>query len=406
MKMMRTEVKDGIVTIFLEGRIDTGNAADVEKEILGVLSENDGTVPVFDASGLDYISSAGLRVLMKVRKTVGAPVEVREVSGEVYEIFETTGFTELLDVKKRLREISIEGCEQIGAGLSSRVYRIDRDTIVKVFHPEIGLDRIEEERESARTAFVNGIPTAITFDVVKVGDNYGTVYELIDAVQLSKFLRDNPDKAPEYRIKYADMLKDMHRIELTDKFQDMKEIYHGWIDDLKPYLEQNELDALHGLVGVIPDRNTFVHCDAHVGNTMVQDGELILIDMADVGRGHPIFDIGTLSYHYQIIPGSQARDFGMRTILGFVPETNEFMDLLWKDVINEYFKPKDEKELMMIYAIAGVGGGLRSIATLAKQSQMDEKYKKMAIEGSRQMFLPKLDEYTELLRHMDVYFER
>ena len=60
----------------------------------------------------------------------------------------------------------------------------------------------------------------------------------------------------------------------------------------------------------------------------------------------------------------------------------------------------------MIYAIAGVGGGLRSIATLAKQSQMDEKYKKMAIEGSRQMFLPKLDEYTELLRHMDVYFER
>ena len=157
---------------------------------------------------------------------------------------------------------------------------------------------------------------------------------------------------------------------------------------------------------MIPARNTFVHCDAHVGNTMVQDGELILIDMADVGRGHPIFDIGTLSYHYQIIPGSKARDFGMQTILGFVPKTNEFLDVLWKDIINVYFKPKDEKEFMIVNGIAGVGGGLRSIATLAKQSQMDEKYKKMAIEGSRKMFIPKLDEYTELLRHMDGYFGR
>ena len=114
-----------------------------------------------------------------------------------------TGFTQLLDVRKKLREISIDGCEQIGAGMSSRVYRIDADTIVKVFHPGIGLERIEEEREIAKDVFVSGIPTAITFDIVKCGDCYGTVYELIDAVQFSKFLRDNPEKAPEYRIKYA-----------------------------------------------------------------------------------------------------------------------------------------------------------------------------------------------------------
>lgn len=70
---------------------------------------------------------------MKLRKKAGKAIDVQNVSPAVYEILETTGFTELLNVRKRLREISVEGCEQIGAGVSSRVYRIDDDTIVKVF---------------------------------------------------------------------------------------------------------------------------------------------------------------------------------------------------------------------------------------------------------------------------------
>ena len=75
---------------------------------------------------------------------------IKNVSSEVNEIFNVTGFTQLLDVRKKLWEISVDGCEQIGEGMSSRVYRIDEDTIVKVFHPCIGLERIEEERETQR----------------------------------------------------------------------------------------------------------------------------------------------------------------------------------------------------------------------------------------------------------------
>ena len=65
---MEAKVIDNQLFIALDGRIDTNNAAQVEKEILGLLAENAGKTPVFDAAGLEYISSAGLRVLMKVRK--------------------------------------------------------------------------------------------------------------------------------------------------------------------------------------------------------------------------------------------------------------------------------------------------------------------------------------------------
>ena len=86
-----------------------------------------------DASQLEYISSAGLRVLLKLAKAVG-DVTVNNVSSDVYEIFSVTGFTEILNVKKALREVSIEGCEMIGAGGYGSVYRIDAETIVRVYH--------------------------------------------------------------------------------------------------------------------------------------------------------------------------------------------------------------------------------------------------------------------------------
>ncbi len=71
--------------IKLSGRIDASNAAEWEKSIFEQLGEKGETV--FDASDLDYISSAGLRVLMKVIKRSDGGVKVINVSTEVYDIF-------------------------------------------------------------------------------------------------------------------------------------------------------------------------------------------------------------------------------------------------------------------------------------------------------------------------------
>ena len=84
----------------IKGKIDSNNAAEFEKELMAAKPAE------LDASELEYISSAGLRVLLKLAKALG-DVTVNNVSSEVYEIFEVTGFTEILNVKKALREVSI-----------------------------------------------------------------------------------------------------------------------------------------------------------------------------------------------------------------------------------------------------------------------------------------------------------
>ena len=253
---------------------------------------------------------------------------------------------------------------------------------------------------------MNGIPTAITFDVVKCGDCFGTVYELIDAVQLSKYLRDNPQEGPALRKKYARMIKDMHGVTLSGDFPNKKDQFRNWISGLGKYYSQDEINSLFRLIDVIPDRDTIVHGDAHVGNVMVQDGELILIDMADMGRGHPIFDFAALYYHYQLVPGTPGRSFGLQTVLGFLPETNDFTDELWKDLVMEYFQPKNEEEFAAISGIARIAAGLQSIVNAANQPQLEERYKLLAINGTKMHYLPRIEGHIQAMKNVDAFFAR
>ncbi len=138
----------------LQGRIDSSNANTIEQAVM------EARPTEIDASELEYISSAGLRVLLKLTKEVGE-VTVVNVSSEVYDIFEMTGFTNILNVRKAIREVSVDGCELIGQGGNGSVYRLDEDTIVKVYTPKIPYEQVEKEREFAKTAFINGIPSVI-----------------------------------------------------------------------------------------------------------------------------------------------------------------------------------------------------------------------------------------------------
>ena len=147
--------------IKLIGRIDSNNASQFEKEIMDQVANTPVEEIILDASELEYISSAGLRVLMKLRKTMNKAVPVVNVSSDVYEIFEVTGFTDLLNVKKKLREVSVEGCTQLGSGANGTVYRLTTDEMIKVFRPGMTLDEIEAEREASRKTFLLGYPVPL-----------------------------------------------------------------------------------------------------------------------------------------------------------------------------------------------------------------------------------------------------
>jgi anti-sigma B factor antagonist len=87
------------LTVALTGRLDTTTAPELEKEIKASL---DGmTALIIDMAALDYISSAGLRVLLSAQKTMNKQGEMKVVHvGEtIMEIFEVTGFSDILSIE-------------------------------------------------------------------------------------------------------------------------------------------------------------------------------------------------------------------------------------------------------------------------------------------------------------------
>ncbi len=87
--------------IALKGRIDSGNASQVEKDILSQLEGKPSVSVVLDAAELEYISSAGLRVLLTAQKIMNSQgtLVIRNASEEVMEIFDVTGFSSVLTIE-------------------------------------------------------------------------------------------------------------------------------------------------------------------------------------------------------------------------------------------------------------------------------------------------------------------
>ena len=87
------------LTVTLAGRLDTTTAPELEKELKASI---DGvTVLVIDMAALEYISSAGLRVLLSAQKSMNKQGEMkkRHVNETIMEIFEVTGFTDILMIE-------------------------------------------------------------------------------------------------------------------------------------------------------------------------------------------------------------------------------------------------------------------------------------------------------------------
>ena len=89
---------DGTLYITLEGRLDTNTAPQLEAELKVSLS---GVTELdLDFSGLEYISSAGLRVLLAAQKAMSkqGKMTIRHVNETIMEVFEITGFVDILSI--------------------------------------------------------------------------------------------------------------------------------------------------------------------------------------------------------------------------------------------------------------------------------------------------------------------
>lgn len=330
-------LKDGI--FYAEGRIDTVTSGQFKEELKDAFNQESA---VIDFSEVEYISSSGLRVILELMKKI-SNVSIINASVDVYEIFSVTGFTELINISKKLREISIEGCEIVGKGGTGTVYKVADDMIVKVFNPGTPLEMIETEKEFAKKSFVLGIPTAIPFDIVKVGDCYGTCFELLNAISLGKALQMYPERYDELVSKYVELVKTLQNVEDTQgKFENIKNVLIRRAEKLRGFLPDDIIDLVCEMTNCMPDSKTLVHGDLHTGNVMVQNDELLIIDMADMTTGPKNYDMLCLYRDfYSMLSNPQGKEMGEKLV-----DMPAQMGLdLWDKIIRMMYDTTDEEEI-------------------------------------------------------------
>jgi len=374
---MKSNLENNVLIIYLEGNIDTSNADAFGQEVEQIKAENPSEALVLDADNLKYISSAGLRQILRLKKT-NSSFKIINVNAEIYEIFDMTGFSEMMEIEKAFRKLDVTGCEVIGEGSNGIVYRLNEDTIIKVYKNNDALADIKRERELARTALVMGVNTAIPYDVVKVGDKFGSVFEMLSAKSITKWITSDPDNIDEYVKVFTDLLKEIHNTNVKPgTLPSEKKVVLNWVTFLKDHLDEQHYNKLYALIDAVPESDHMLHGDYHTGNVHYDKKEAILIDMDTICVGNPIFEFGSI---YNAFKGYGLVDH--ERITNFLHLDYEIAGKVLDEVIKDYFNVSDPTEMLYKCQIIGLTRCLRR--TLRREpdnTAFIDLSKKMLIEA-------------------------
>ena len=378
-----------ILYIALEGRIDASNAAEAEGKIFSIKNDNPGKHTVVDADKLEYVSSAGLRVILRLRKEE-PKLAIINVSSDVYEILDMTGFTDMVTVERAYQRMSLEGCELIAKGANGAVYRYDDETVVKSYFAKDALPEIKQERENAKRAFILGINVAIPYGIVRIGDGYGTVTELLNAVNVTNLIRNNPSDLTEAASYYIDMLKNIHSIRVEDgDVPDMKEIALGWADFVAQYISDEQAKKLRALIEAVPKQNTLLHGDYNTNNIMVRNGEPLLVDMDTLCMGHPVFELGSM---FNAFVGYS--ELNHQNTMNFFGYSYEVAERFWNMALKMYLGTEDESICQSVAEKAMIIGYTRILRRTVRRS--DEANSPAKIARCKEMLAILLDKTDSL----------
>lgn len=390
---MKLELENETPVLYLSGKITSANAAEVESEINALLAARAEKNLVLDLHELNFISSVGIRIILKLAKKFTG-LTIRDAASEVFNVLDMTGLTKIIPVTKALRDVSPEGAQIIGKGFAGTVYRLSDDLILKLYAEGITREMVEAEKIRAEKAFLHDIPTAVSYDVVKHGNQFGIVFELMNAKNLAEVFAAEPDHFEDIVRHQAHFLRKLNQTTFdAESLPSMKDNYKWRLSKTDEFLSHEEIQSLNKLIDDIPDRQTFLHGDFHPKNIMLSDDEFTLIDMADVALGHPIFDLTVVYFsckhstwgHPEMLP----------QIIGFdAPTAEKYLNAFFKF----YLEPAGEKFISRTMELAAKLSWLRILLALPYLSSLPRSVPEGYVKTARREFFPTVNNLAATYR--------
>ena len=274
------------------------------------------------------------------------------------------------DRYRKYREVSVEGCRLIGHGSKGDVYHFNDELVVKVYNHNNTYRDVEQEIALSRKAFILGIPTAISFGIVSVGDRYGAMYELVDSETLSGCISRSPEQTNRLAKMMAEIAHTIHTVEISeaDTFPEAYTRVCGYIEEGIGRENADLARKCKALLDALPATCSLLHGDFHTGNVVLQKGEPFLIDMARLSTGHPILEISDMYYFYVLM--GEDSPVSVENFMGFSYETAQ---RFFRDFLRHYLKTEDENRLSEVTEKASLIGLSRMIRKIRNKGTLSDK---------------------------------
>ena len=241
-----------------------------------------------------------------------------------------------------LKDYELSGGGKLG---ESYIKRDNPDILLKLYTTQLekmGLD----EYERAQKVFNMGLPCPEPGEVVRTTDGrIGIQFKRIHGkLSYARALSYHPELMDQYAVEFAELCKKLHStVPPAGLFPSIKDQYTGYIKE-NPYLTDDERSGLIRFIGTLPDADTALHGDLHIGNVIFdENGRKYLIDLSEFSTGSPMFDLGI--FFMQACLAHEELEMELYHI------TTKTSKAFWKAFAKVYFGPdanieEIEKQLM------------------------------------------------------------
>ncbi len=291
-----SNVCEGTLTIAINGQVNSSMSMLLQEEINAAIEKHRGEITdlVLDAEEMSFISSLGLRCILQLKKD-WPEIRVINCCEEVYKVFKMTGFTRIITVTKSLPHYSTAILEPV-EGLEG-VYHLSDETMVKVFPQGTELSAVEREMQLSREVFIWGVPTVMTFEVVRVDDCYGLVFESVEQKDMDAST-------------LGDLMKRFHQhiIEPDEQITSAMEAEKQRVRDKVAKYGEERVQKMLQVLNTIPDGSALVHGNFSLQKVAFSEGgkKPVVIDMSSICFGNPVLDVTRL---YSSLPEAQRSEY-------------------------------------------------------------------------------------------------
>ena len=376
--MMEYELlEEKIIKVDLPNKVNSDNYMELERQLDDILNTYPTMVFRLNASNTEYVSSAGLRVFLKYQK-LGQLESIEGVSKDVIEIFDMTGLSEVMHVKKAMSVEDNMSQSIIGEDSYGYIYKKDDENVIRVYKEWVPEEEILLGTELSKIGMAADISNAITFDTVRTDKGLGCVYAVGGFESVRQHLAKNEENIKGLILEFVHELKKFRKCDIFEgKLQNEVERLKKLTDERLTNFSDDELKKIKECISLFPRNNSPIFEVVDTRTILYFKGDITFLDLSILRYGNEIFELAAL-YRNILEHGA------------FMGASGQQAQNYWINLLGEYVDSWEDDVIEIYSRVAKAFASLMSL--ICNDPNLDIDIKNKRCEEIKEQFITKYDE--------------